>query len=128
MSLGAPIDLSRPPDMNDPKIMREIEFILNKRPEERTKQEVYMILPFIINMPLFSEMNVEDTFNVCRIGESNKLKVSMEDKKFLSRQMRFMYCKAGENIVNYNEFGSCFFILLKGKAAVIIPKLRRVVE
>ena len=38
--------------------------------------------------------------------------------------MKMRYYKAGEHVMNYGEVGAEFFIILKGKASVIVPKPR----
>lgn len=117
------------PDLNDAGVIEEIIDILNKKPEERAKADINVLLPLVMNLDIFKEMNVTDQFNIHRDKKRtchtcNNLKVSIEDKKFICKHMKFRFHKAGEHIIDYNEFGAEFFILLKGKAAVIVPQKR----
>ena len=48
--------------------------------------------------------------------------MSLYDKKLACRNLKFRFHKAGEHIMRYKEVGTEFFILIKGKASVIIPK------
>ena len=63
--------------------------------------------------------NMELNFDYNLMENPNKLE---EDQKFISRQMKFRFHKAGEHIYDYKQLGVEFFILLKGKASVLIPK------
>lgn len=39
--------------------------------------------------------------------------------------MKFRFCEAGEHIFDFGEVGTEFFIMIKGKASVIVPNARR---
>lgn len=87
-----------------------------------------MVLPLIKNLEVFKEMNVRDDYNVSKgpNASENYLKASLEDQKFICRNLKFRFFKAGECIFRYKEIGTELFILLKGKASVIVPKKKAI--
>ena len=44
-----------------------------------------------------------------------------EDYRLISEKLTFQFFDAGQTVFNYGDFGSRFYIILKGKASVLIP-------
>ena len=47
------MNINNMPDMNNDEVLSEIKEILTKKSEDRTKQDIYMILPLIANLKIF---------------------------------------------------------------------------
>jgi len=97
--------------------MNNVISILNKRPERRDKHDVEKIIPIVKNVNLFHTLNNEQNKtnpNLTDEGETCE-KLTHDDMRFIAKNMKYKFVEAGDNCINYGDFGQEFFIIIKGK-------------
>jgi len=94
--------------------------ILRKKPEERTDNELLHIEPFVSNIQFFKEN--KDYFQ----GSQSEEESIEQQFKFICQRMRFQFYQKGDVIFRYGDPGLLFYIILKGKVSVLMPRKKTI--
>jgi hypothetical protein len=52
----------------------------------------------------------------------NDAKMNKEDYRYICEHIKFQYCNIGDYVFHKGDFGNEFFIIIKGKVSVLVPK------
>lgn len=82
--------------------------ILKKDSSARTEKELNTLIPYIKELSFFKSRKLEqdDIINICQ-------------------ELKYEYVKLGEAVFKYGEYGTKFYIILKGEVEIKIPDPKR---
>ena len=90
--------------------IQDLKNVLTKQPENRSKEDLNMLLPFIQDIEFFKEQ-----------VENQDQELLAKTHLYICQNMRYKMHKQGETVFKHGNRGNLFYIILKGKVSVNVP-------